>query len=121
MLEERDIQDRGTTQTALSHLPVDAATRDVSRVVTTTRKGEDKFQLVHYQDVEQILKTIKFLPDAMSRKKVAESSFRHFASIPNIFASKWAAESGTKLYSKEWMEYVSKQVETKFKGFKLRY
>lgn len=121
MLEEHEVHDRGTTQTALSHLPVDAATRDISRVLTTTRAGEDKFQLVHYQDVENILKTIKFLPDAMSRKKVAESNLRHFASIPNIFASKWAAESGTKLYSPEWMQYVTKRIETDFLGFKLRY
>jgi len=93
----------------------------VSRVITTTKEGEDKFQLVHYQDVEQILKTIKFLPSIMERKKVAESSFRHFASIPNIFAAKWSAECGHKLYSKGWMDYVSKQIETDFQGFKLRY
>ena len=121
MLEEHELYDRGTARTALSSVPVDAATRDVSRVVTTMRKGEDKFQVVHTMDVEGILKTIKFLPDVMSRKKVAESSFRHFASIPNIFAAKWSTECGHKLYSKGWMDYVSKQIETDFQGFKLRY
>ena len=121
MLEEHEIFDRGTARTALSSNPVDASTQSKSRVVTTIKAGDDKFQLVHKQDVEDVLKTIKFLPSIMERKKVAESSFRHFASIPNIFAAKWAAESGYKLYSPGWMDYVSKQVETNFQGFKLKY
>lgn len=63
------------------------------------------------QDVEHILKAIHAMPDLMTRRQVAGSGMKYVGSVPNLIAVKWATESGTRLYSKEWLEYARKQMD----------
>lgn len=63
------------------------------------------------QDVEQILKAIHEIPDHMSRRSAASSGMKYVGSIPNLIAVHWATESGTRLYSKEWLAYARNKMD----------
>jgi hypothetical protein len=59
------------------------------------------------QDVEDIF---DFNAD-MSKIHNKKSNMWFIGTIPNSICLQWAQESGTRLYSKEWMEVAKKKVQ----------
>lgn len=70
----------------------------------------DKFHILKTQDVEPILKSIQRLPEMQTFKRHL-NPLRLKAVIPNVIAVQWARESGTKLYSKDWLAFVGKKLK----------
>lgn len=59
------------------------------------------------QDVEDIFEFNKRRADLLDKKK--EMWF--IGTIPNSVCLQWAQESGTKIYSKEWMQVAKRNVQ----------
>ena len=59
------------------------------------------------QDVESIFKANAEKAKDFDRKK----DIWFIGTIPNQICLQWAQESGTRLYSKEWVEFVKKKVQ----------
>lgn len=90
------------------------------QIVRDPELGPGGFHVLKTQDVESILKTVKRLPDSMSAHKFAKSEFRFKGTVPIIIAVQWAEESGTRIYSKEWREVVSRKLDDpEWKGLRL--
>lgn len=86
----------------------------------TDRNGGLK--IVKTQDVEPILKTVHFLPDAMSKRKYLKSNNRYMGSIPSVIGLQWAEEAGVRYLSREWKEVAVRKLKTpEFSKLKLRF
>jgi hypothetical protein len=58
------------------------------------------------QDVDDIFEYNKAKADLLDRKK----DMWFIGTIPNSICLKWAQESGTRIYSKEWVEVAKKNL-----------
>lgn len=65
---------------------------------------DGKLHIVKTQDVEEAIRAIR----AVERPK--GKNMHYLGSIPNVIALEWAKESGTRLYTKEWLEYAKKKL-----------
>lgn len=59
------------------------------------------------QDVEEIFEYNQVRAETLDKKK----DMWFVGTIPNNLCLKWAQESGTRIYSKEWMEVVKKKIQ----------
>lgn len=59
------------------------------------------------QDVEDIFEENKSKADQLDKK----NDWWFIGTIPNQVCFQWAQESGTRIYSKEWMEVAKKKVQ----------
>ena len=59
------------------------------------------------QDVNDIFEHNKQKSEYLDKKK----DLWFVGTIPNSICLKWAQESGTRIYSKEWLEFVKKKVQ----------
>lgn len=61
-------------------------------------------RVVKEQDVEEIMRATKAI------EKPKSKNMHYLGSVPNVIALQWALESGTRIYSKEWLEYAKKKL-----------
>ena len=59
------------------------------------------------QDASDIIEHTKRRADLLNRKK----DLWYIGSIPNQLCLQWAQESGTRIYSKEWMQVVKRNIQ----------
>ncbi len=74
--------------------------------------SEGVTHIIKTQDIEPIMKTIHAIPDMARRTANTQVASRLLGSIPTIIALKWAKESGTTIYSREFFAYSRKKLLT---------
>ena len=74
--------------------------------------AEGVTHLIKTQDIEPIMKTIHAIPDMARRTANTQVASRLLGSIPTIIALKWAKESGTTIYSRDFFAYARKKLLT---------
>ena len=101
---------------------IDAASRDRSRVQYQYKNTNGKLHVLKKQNVDNILQAAKELPDHVSAAKLRASNMRLFATVPNVIALAWANESGTRIYSREWLDYVNRKLQSdEWKALRINY
>jgi len=74
---------------------------------TKIKEEDNKVVISRTQDVQSILDYNK---EKQIAGTVARSDMRHVGQIPFVVVEKWMSESGLKLGSKEFAEYVKKKL-----------
>jgi hypothetical protein len=74
---------------------------------TKIKEEDNKVVISRVQDVQSILDYNK---EKQIAGTVAGSEMRHVGQIPFVVVEKWMSESGLKLGSKEFAEYVKKKL-----------
>ena len=84
--------------------------------------SEGVTHLIKTQDVEPIIDTIKSIPDMARRSRNTQVASKLLGSVPTIVAVNWAKESGTTIYSREFLAYARKKLLTDpdFKHFRVQ-
>jgi hypothetical protein len=81
----------------------------MSEVSTSIKEEDGKVHISRTQDIQRILDWNKERSIEGHNRK---SDFRHAGRIPNVVVEMWLRESGLKLGSKEFQEYVKKKLMT---------
>lgn len=76
-------------------------------VKTKIKEEDDKVVIARSQDVQSILDYNK---EKQIAGTVAGGEMRHVGQIPFVVVEQWLSESGLKLGSKEFAEYVKKKL-----------
>lgn len=79
----------------------------MSEVSTSIKEEDGKVHISRTQDIQRILDWNK---ERNIEGHNRNSDFRHACRIPNVIAEMWLKESGLKLGSKEFAEYVKKKL-----------
>lgn len=87
------------------HLDYDPETK-TRQILHTDQDGNAVLESI--QDVEDIL---EYNADRAKRLDKKQDAW-FIGTIPNSICIKWAQESNTRIYTKEWMEYARKQVQS---------
>ncbi len=84
--------------------------------------SEGVTHLIKTQDIEPIMKTIHAIPDMARRTANTQVASRLLGTIPTIIALKWAKESGTTIYQRDFFAYARKKLLTDpdFKHFRVQ-
>jgi len=89
------------------HLPNGA----VREVIVDETDGS-AFHIVKSQNVDGITQAIHELPGMVKKRKDTQEAMRLKGTIPLVIALKWAKESGTVIYSREFFAYARKQLDS---------
>ena len=79
----------------------------IEQLQTKIKEEDNKVVISRAQDVQSILDYNK---EKQIAGTVAGSEMRHVGQIPFVVVEKWISESGLKLGSKEFAEYVKKKL-----------
>lgn len=79
----------------------------MEQLKTKIKEEDNKVVISRAQDVQAILDYNK---EKQIAGTVARSDMRHVGQIPFVVVEKWMSESGLKLGSKEFAEYVKKKL-----------
>ena len=74
--------------------------------------SEGVTHIIKTQDIEPIMKTIHAIPDMARRTVNTQVASRLLGTIPTIIALKWAKESGTTIYQRDFFDYARKKLLT---------
>lgn len=64
--------------------------------------------ITYSQDIDPIIEMNKIQAQSLDKKK----EWWYVGTIPDSVVMKWAMESKTKPYTREWMEYAKKQLDS---------
>ncbi len=77
--------------------------------------------LIKTQDMEPIMKSIHAIGDLATPRKGTQAASKLIGTIPLVMGLKWAKESGTIIYSREFFAYARKRLDSnEFRGFRVR-
>ena len=82
----------------------------ISEHIIDTNDAKSTFHIVKTQDCEKVMAAVAALPEHLRYRSNTQDSQKLLGTVPNILAVAWAKEWGVKLYSRAWLERVSKRL-----------